>query len=83
MQIHTGATRSSRDSSIVDRVLAAVAKEERCGTLDLPPLYDVVDPDALERVLQGTGVNEVSFSYHGYSISIVRNGRISVTSEEE
>lgn len=81
MPTPVGVNQPDHSASIVDRILTAVAEEKQCMKLDLPPLYDVTDPDALEKVLQGTGVSKLTFSYHGCSVSIVRDGQVCVTPE--
>lgn len=69
------------EGSITTRVVRAVAAEEGVDPLDLPPLSDVVDPDALDRLFDpsrcGTatedGTCEVWFSYAGWEVH-VRDG---------
>jgi hypothetical protein len=53
------------------------------GVLDrsatsLTPLYDVVEPDALDRLLTGAGAGplELSFTYEGLDLSLHRDGTI-------
>lgn len=64
---------------IVHRILAAIAENEQCDPLDLPPLSENIDPDALGEVIQGTGVTGISFSYYGYHIWIGSEGTVSVS----
>lgn len=58
-------------------ILEQIAVAENVSVLDLPPLYDVIDPDSLNRLLgHGTDVS-VNFSYCGYCVSI-ENGSVSI-----
>ena len=52
------------------QIVSMVAKADNRSVLDLPPLFDVVDPDSLEGLLQsGSGVS-VSFEYCGYRVDV-------------
>lgn len=61
-------------TSIVYRIVTAVAEREETDPKELPPLFTVVDTEALEILLDGEDVR-ASFPYCGY--------RITVTSDEE
>lgn len=74
--------RSDSDESPSEAVIAAVAKiagkrpaaSNPGSTTDTPavlaPLYSVIDPDALDTLVQGSDDGTVSFSYEGYSITV-------------
>ena len=54
-------------------VVRAVADLEGVAPVDLdPPLYGVVDTDALDAIVEGPGGTDVvvSFTYAGYDIEI-------------
>lgn len=56
-------------------VLEAVADAEDADALDLPPLYEAVDTDALEAIFQpmadgSTRAGRVEFTYHGYLVTV-------------
>lgn len=65
----------------VVRAVAAVRGREPTA---LPPLYDVVDPDALDRLVGGPPGHEadgsvrVAFVYAGTTVSVDGTGRIQV-----
>jgi hypothetical protein len=66
---------NTTSSSPTLAVLEAVAEAERVDPLDLPPLYDAVDTDALESVFEptpdgGVRIGRIEFPYHGYRIGI-------------
>lgn len=82
--------RSARPSTAVIEAVAAAAGREPTA---LPPLHRVVDADALDALLTGgpsnrrtpseTGANvRVSFAYAGVEVTVSRDGRIEVGSDE-
>ena len=63
-------------------ILEEIAVAENVSVLDLPPLYDVIEPDSLNRLLEhGTDVS-VNFSYFGYCVSI-ENGDVTIAPKIE
>ena len=64
--------------SISERVVDAVADHDGVSPLDIsPPLFDAIDPDALDRLFADgrTGVT-VAFSYAGYRVTVRDGGRV-------
>ncbi|WP_458190197.1 HalOD1 output domain-containing protein [Haladaptatus sp. NG-WS-4] len=61
--------------SITAAVVTAVTKAN--GTKPSTPLYDVIDPDALEALYQH-GSPEVNFEYIGYHVTVHSNRTVSV-----
>ncbi|SEQ06425.1 HalOD1 output domain-containing protein [Natrinema salaciae] len=68
-----------------EAVLAAIASATELDTLELAdefgPLYDVIDPSALDSLFRSTAEREqsvgcVTFEYAGYRIAVDRTGRI-------
>ena len=75
--------------SVSASVVRAVAAAEGTTALDLDePLYDVVDPDALDQLFapkpDGTSrlLGQLHFRYHGYTVLVHEFGRIDVFSPE-
>lgn len=64
-------------------IVERVADREGVDPTDLEPLYDVVDPEALETLVDGAcdGTIEVEFSYYGYEIVVDGNGTVSIDDE--
>lgn len=65
------------------RVLQAVATVENADPTDLPPLYEAIDPDALNALFQTdngaqTAVDHVRFHYAGHTVVVQGDGRINV-----
>lgn len=69
---------TSRNESVLDEIVTTVAEREQCDPTDLPPLYDAIDPDALNTVVDGRSVTDVSFEYHGYTVHVNSDGRVDV-----
>lgn len=68
---------SSYESLIVD-ILEAVAAERDVDPMELPPLADQIDPEALERLVATAKVDvEVSIALYGCRISVDSTGEIS------
>ncbi len=71
----------SVDESLSRAVIEAVATEMNIHPTELSePLYDVLNPDALDVLFvnnDGSG-GEVTFNYCGYSITVTAEGDASV-----
>lgn len=64
-----------------ETVLDAVAAAERTNASDLtPPLYSVVDPEALDAFVESLGdrTGWVEFVYRGHMVTVDGSGVISV-----
>lgn len=56
--------------TVTEQVVSAVAEREGVDERDLRrPLFDVIDPDALEHVFR-SGQGQVSFQYLGYHVTV-------------
>lgn len=63
-------------------VITAIADEEGVDPMDLePPLYEVVDLDALEMLFDRDADVEgrFVFSYNGYDVTVTSGGEVSVS----
>lgn len=63
-------------------VLDRIAAEEGTNVEELPPLYDVLDPENLEALLASEGVR-VTFTYCGYRVTVSSDETISVVPESD
>ncbi|NHN47038.1 hypothetical protein G9464_05430 [Halostella sp. JP-L12] len=52
-----------------DAVLSALADAAAREKIDLPPLYDSVDPEALDAVVGGPGSAAVQFEHVGFLVT--------------
>lgn len=62
-------------------VVEAVATARAVDPMQLPPLNDHIDPDALDRLLQETKSAQVSFTYDGADIFVADDGTIEVSED--
>ena len=66
-------------------VIELIAEESGQDPTELEPLYDSVDPDALEQLIRGNGANQhdntvsVSFAYNEYAVVIQSGGLVELS----
>ncbi|WP_232702309.1 HalOD1 output domain-containing protein [Halobacterium wangiae] len=69
---------------ITQKIVHAVADELRVDPVDLDPLYDVVDPDALNSLfhsrprVNSLGTGAVRFTYQGFEVHVTAGGDVSL-----
>ena len=64
-------------------IVEEVAERERTAPLDLPPLYDSIDIDSIEKCIGSAGdYATVHFGYCDYDITIKENGSVLIDSDE-
>ncbi|SFB71289.1 hypothetical protein SAMN05444422_101402 [Halobiforma haloterrestris] len=70
------------------RVIEAVARKEGVSPSELsPPLFSVVDPDALDALVQGDGDSDTSqvtveFTYLDYVVQIREGPTVSISAQD-
>lgn len=64
--------------TVSERAVQEVAEEANCEEVELPALYEVVDPDALNALIDGMSDGEVSFRYAGHEVAIDCNEGVRV-----
>lgn len=75
----------SGNDSVSQRVVAAVADARDEDPLELPPLYDVIDPDALDQLFNRevaggrTGPGRVIFILAGCEVVVHSDGEVDAT----
>lgn len=69
---------SPENETVSERVIQAVATTSSADPLELPPLYDAVDPDALDSLVTEMTDGEVVFAYAGYEVTVRSDGTIMV-----
>lgn len=76
----TGTTLDYHADSISLRVIDALADATDTDAHELDPLYDVVDPEALDRLFQSDspGGVRVEFEYHGSLVEVRSDGTVTV-----
>lgn len=75
-------TATATVDNVSNEVVKRVAEAEDVDPLELtPPLYEVIDPDALESLFANDRVlGKVIFNYVGYEVSVFSDGYVSVKS---
>jgi hypothetical protein len=63
---------------VLDIVVDAVAAAEGVSPAEIEPIYDAVDPDAVDALLE-TPSAAVSFCYCGYRVEIDRDRECTLT----
>lgn len=66
--------------TIIDTISEVPGREPR----EMNPLYSVIDPGALERLLAGASGDgaEISFSFEGCDVTVTTSGAVAVTPKE-
>lgn len=72
------------DESAVLAVATAVSAVEGVPSDTLPPVGDVVDPDAVDALLASSGGEEcwLAFEYEGYDVTVTAAGDIWIREPE-
>ncbi|MHC3439783.1 HalOD1 output domain-containing protein [Natrialbaceae archaeon A-gly3] len=67
----------------VTAVIEAVAKATDSDPLDLPPLHDAIDPDALNTLFNRSETSiQMVFQYAGFEV-VVQDGEVEVEPQKE
>jgi len=67
------------ETTVSERVIEGVASATGTDEMELPPLYESVDTDALNELVESPGYVEISFVYAGQEVRIENDGEISVS----
>ena len=71
-----------QDATPSESVIRRTANYKGVDPLELTPLYESIDPDALDALVgrnaaNGSGV-EVEFTYNGYNVTVTGNGIVHI-----
>lgn len=66
------------DGSPSDTVLRALSTVHDGELSDMRPLYDVIDPDALDDLFRGPNPGTVTFQYEEYTVIVRENAEVVV-----
>lgn len=81
-------TSQSDEYAVSQRVISAVADVRGRSPLELPPLYSVIDPDALDRLFDSGGarsqntLDRVVFTFDGCEVVVYSDGEVNVTAPD-
>lgn len=76
----TESVRRRAEGPVSQTVVRAIAEARGTSPLALPPLADVLDPDALDALYaEERAASHVTFDYAGYSVSVAPDRTVTVT----
>lgn len=74
-------------ASASETVIERIAQHEDVDPAELTPLFDAIDPDALDAMIDGAERRntplDIVFSYHGHHVTVTSDGAVQVTDETE
>lgn len=65
-----------RSPNVSREVMETVASELNTDVLELPPLRESIDPDALNTLIRSLSEGQISFGYAGQRITVNSRGEI-------
>ncbi|MFD1685311.1 HalOD1 output domain-containing protein [Halobellus litoreus] len=66
------------ETTVSEQIVEHVASATDTDPLELPPLYESIDPDALNALVAGPGDVEITFPYAGREVCVESGGAISI-----
>lgn len=80
----TGSQSRAHESPASTAVVRAVAAAAETTPEELPPLTDVIDPDALDALVTRPETNgSIRFQYAGYHVTVSTDGRVTVATSRD
>lgn len=67
-----------RGHTVSERVIQRVVSETDTDPVELPPLFNTVDPDALNAIIETLSEGEISFDYVGYTVTVDADGNVRI-----
>lgn len=78
-------TTTTDSDAVCETIVTAVADAKGVSPLEVsPPLYEAIDPDAIQAVLASMqsppeeSVGTLQFPYSGYDVTVTEDGRVSI-----
>lgn len=85
----TSPSPKSKTGAVSERVVHAVARARDVDPLELDPLYDTVDPDALDKLFDSSTASDTTvqgrivFGMAGCKVTVYSDGRVDVDARPE
>ncbi|RLM56472.1 hypothetical protein DVK02_08150 [Halobellus sp. Atlit-31R] len=70
-----------KNRNAAERVVVNVAEAAHTDASALPPLYEAVDPDALNDLVESTFEGAISFSYAGCTVTVDGDGDVTANAD--
>ncbi|WP_418282685.1 HalOD1 output domain-containing protein [Halorubrum sp. DTA98] len=67
---------SREGEPVSERVVRKVATATDSDSLELPPLYGSIDPDALDRLVAQLSDGEITFTYADHEVVVSGDGTV-------
>ena len=82
MKMQQSPVEVSDTDRLSETIVGIIADLEGVDSTELtPPLYSVIDPDALESLFASTddpAAGHVAFRYHGYDVRVASDGAVEI-----
>jgi hypothetical protein len=69
------------ERTVSELIVEKVAEVTDCDPLDLPPLYQSIDPDAVDELIESLSSGTIHFTYANQNIEIASSGEIALTNQ--
>ena len=64
-----------------ERVVRAVSRATGHDPLELPPLFESIDPDALDASIGAMADGEISFRFAGHDVTVDSDGTVDLSEQ--
>jgi hypothetical protein len=71
------------DTPPSQKLSTRVAAKVDCNVVELPPLYNTIDPDKLDTIVESMTNGAVSFRYTGHEITVSSDGSVTLCDQPE
>ncbi|GAA0238725.1 HalOD1 output domain-containing protein [Haladaptatus pallidirubidus] len=87
--VRNGSTIGGTSGTLTEQIVATIAETDKRSVDELKPLYEVIDPDALNALFgphadgSSRTVGEISFEYAGYWVTVSSNYVIEIEPKDD
>lgn len=65
--------------TVSERVIRSVAIRDDSDPLELPPLFNAIDPDVLEAGVKAISDGNIQFEFAGYAVTVYSDETVNVS----
>jgi len=62
-----------------EQIPTQIAEKRDTDVVDLPPLYNTIDPEKLDAVIQSLDDGKVSFTYADFDVTVTSEGEVAIS----